>query len=95
MDKDMKYAVQDKVEFRRKLGIRMSITHFDFMLNVLNKIHNNKATVLDPELYLEKIKRVERKSKADAYERKNTQSTVYNSFIKSMVSFKTMTTEGD
>ena len=68
----MKYAIEEKLQYRQALAQKISITRLDYMIRVLRTVFNGKHTIPDPDSFKEKVKQVERaerrKAKREALE---------------------------
>lgn len=52
---DVRYAIQEKLDFRQGFAQQVSITRLDYMIRVLRHVFK-KASISDPDAFKDKIK---------------------------------------
>ena len=74
----------DKLDFRRKLAQKLSITRLDYYMKLLKELYGAKASVSDPDAFKDKIKLKERAQRQVVRRQNSKMSFSTNTFSKSI-----------
>ena len=65
---EMFYEIQNKLQFRRNMLQKISMTKLDYMMKVLRIISKGKYSIPDPDAFKAKVKQMERSDRRKAKE---------------------------